>query len=69
MKCAALGCQKAPGKNGLFCLGCWRRLPEELRGPTAARQAVVHLGKLDGYIAVHDPKPKIGEDGAGREYV
>lgn len=69
MKCAALGCQKIPGRNGLFCLGCWRRLPEELRGPAAVKQAIAHLGQEDGYLVAHDPRAKIGEDGAGREYV
>lgn len=69
MTCAAYGCRKASGRNGLFCLGCRRRLPEELRGPSAAQRAVVYLGKLDGYVAVYDPRARIGDDGVGREYV
>jgi len=70
VRCAAFGCQKVPGKNGLFCLGCWRRLPEELRGPAAAKQAVIWLGKKDGYIASHDPRANITDTtGRGREFV
>ncbi len=69
MTCAALGCQKVPGRNGLFCLGCWRRLPEDLRGPAAAQRAVVYLGKLDGYLVDHVPRAKIADAGRGKDYV
>lgn len=69
MRCSALGCQKKPGRNGVFCLACWRRLPEELRGPAAAQQARVWLGKKDGYLAEHSARPKMGEAGRGVGYV
>jgi hypothetical protein len=60
VKCAAFGCRKAPGKNnGLFCRGCWSRLPVDLRGPAAVQQAIVWLGKKDGYIASIDTSPRI----------
>jgi hypothetical protein len=71
MRCSAYGCQKVPGKNGLFCQGCWQRLPEDLRGPAAAQKAVVHLAKLDGYL-VDAPKsaPRVIHDaGRGLDYV
>ena len=70
MRCAAYGCQKAPGKSGLFCAGCWRRLPEALRGPAAAGQAVVWLAKKDGYmVEVPRTAAPIGDAGAGTDYV
>lgn len=53
----------------MFCLACWRRLPEELRGPAAAQQARVWLGKKDGYLAEHSARPKMGEAGRGVGYV
>jgi len=69
MKCAAYGCKKKPGRSGLFCAGCWRRLPEELRGPAAAGQAVVWLARKDGYLAAHNPVTRMGSQGRSSGYV
>ena len=69
MKCAALGCQKAPGRSGLFCASCWRRLPEDLRGPAAAKQAVVYLGMTDGYLIDYAPRVNVSDADPGRGYV
>lgn len=70
-KCAALGCQTKPGKTGAFCDPHWRALPEGLRGPGALKQAVIHLGRADGYLvdakAVRASAPR--EDGKPRDYV
>jgi hypothetical protein len=69
-RCAAFGCQSAPGKNGAFCGKDWKRLPPALQGPAAVKDAVVHLAKVDGYL-VNAPvqKPVRLTDNQGTEYV
>jgi hypothetical protein len=70
LRCAALGCQSAPGKNGAFCAKDWKRLPPALQGPAAVKDAVVHLGKVDGYLVeAKSVRPVKLTDNAGTEYV
>lgn len=69
-KCAALGCQDKPKKAGLFCSEHWKKLDENLRAPGALKQAVIFLGKKDGYlIDSRAVKPVLREDGRGSDYV
>jgi hypothetical protein len=71
LRCAALGCQEKPGETGSFCDSHWRVLPEGLRGPGALRQAVIHLGKKDGYLVDAKVVKNSGlrEDGNPVDYV
>lgn len=69
MACAALGCSKVPGKSGLFCTKHWRDLPENLRGPAAAQDARVYLGRKEGYLVAHNPATRIGSQGRSSGYV
>jgi len=55
MRCAALGCHSKPTKSGMWCRGHWEKIPEPLRAPNKYREAIAHLGKLDGYL-VEVPK-------------
>lgn len=58
MICAALGCGKPAAKKKMFCMKHWRKLPTELRPGedftatgTDFREAVIFLGKKDGFLA------------------
>ena len=70
MKCAAFGCNKVPGANGLFCTGDWRRLPRDLRAPGKSQEAIIYLGRKDGYIVDAEPRRRATlTEAEGRESV
>lgn len=57
-RCLAYGCDNTP-KDGDFCAKDLKRLPEELRNPKKVREAIIFLGKKDGYLTA-DPVPTRG---------
>jgi hypothetical protein len=70
-RCGALGCEKSPSHNGVFCVGHWRRLPTQLREPGMLRQAIKFLGVDDGFLAppASIRTSPLREDGEGRDWV
>lgn len=71
MRCSALGChRKQSPRNGLFCPAHWGKIPEDLRGPNKFKEAMAHLGKLDGYLVDPPRKRRVTlHDNEGTEYV
>jgi hypothetical protein len=69
--CSALGCGDGVSTEGRpLCDLHWRKLPKALRGrigeENGLRDAVVYLGKRDGYLAeVPERRATITEAGAG----
>lgn len=70
-KCAAFGCGAGlDKKTGLFCKPHFGKLPEILRGPSAAREAVVYLAKAEGFLVEQPRRAPIKlTDNKGSEYV
>jgi hypothetical protein len=54
--CAAFGCYKLKVKGQIFCKQCFAKLSPALQGPAAARDAVVHLARADGYLVDAPPR-------------
>jgi hypothetical protein len=74
--CVALGCTRGRSAGRPFCRRHYSKLPERLRDDAVLatvegqREAVVHLGKLDGYLAeVPESEVVIGDAGTPREWV
>lgn len=62
-KCAALGCGKPAAPT--FCATCRKKLPRDLRADNKAVEAVVYLGKKDGYLAAVPDRPVVLTDNPG----
>lgn len=55
-RCLAYGCSAEPVEDKDFCAKDLKRLPVELHDRSMLREAIVLLGKKDGYL-VPDPLP------------